>query len=246
MKTIFICLLLLISQPQFLSAQRYLPAKITLTDGQILEGSVLYKDWDDTPQRLDFKNQQGQTRRLGVADIAAFEVARSDKGTEVFRRKIAYIDVSPHKLDKLDEHSVPQFVLDTVLVQVLVSSEISLYRYQGAASKLHYLIEKDSVAELVFKQFYVPTDRGREVAMNNSFRKQLSKLTPAECAGRVPDFKRLRFAEKELIKAVSKINDCRSAKTAYAYRVEKRPIFCWEAPAPPTSSRLSPRLCRRC
>ncbi len=210
---------LMLCQP--LAAQRYLPATITFHSGQIESGSVYHGSWVETPQFFFFMNQAGTEQKLSVEKIKSVKVTRKDGMVEYFECKEVMVNRSPTKIADLEIGSTPRMEKDTVFLQTFLISEVNLYLLKQDGVN-HFFAEKDSLMELVFKQ-YLTEFNDRKLLKNNRFRQQLLAMT-IDCPYLKDRILRISYDEKQIRDVLLEYNKCKKTEIEYQYKPEKLKI----------------------
>ena len=208
--------LLALSQP--VAAQRYLPAAITFHSGQTESGEVFYGNWVETPQSFRFMNKAGVEKKYGVNDLRSVEVTRKDGKKEHYECRSVMVNRSPTKLTELETGPVPRMVSDTVFMQTLLLSEVNFYLFKESEAK-HFFVEKDSLQELVFKQ-YLKDPNDFDLMKNNRFRQQLLALT-IDCPYLRDQILKISYEEKQIRDVLLEYNKCKKTEITYQYKPEK-------------------------
>ncbi|MCB0521977.1 MAG: hypothetical protein H6577_00025 [Lewinellaceae bacterium] len=205
----------------FIIAQKdYLPGTIVKLNGEILTGGIDYQNWKKNPSFILFKSNNGQESKYTYQDMASFEVLRPDKKLERYRRAIVQLNVSPTALDKLDDNPYPILKTDTLLLMVLVDSEIDLLYYNGGSKGSHffYATTDGKVEELITKEFI--TKGSRQINVNDQYRIQIYNLTPDCDEKDKPQILKLKYEKKQLMAAFMSINKCLSHDPDYLFENE--------------------------
>jgi len=128
------------------------------------------------------------------------------------------VNRSPTKLTELETGPVPRMVSDTVFMQTLLLSEVNFYLFKESEAK-HFFVEKDSLQELVFKQ-YLKDPNDFDLMKNNRFRQQLLALT-IDCPYLRDQILKISYEEKQIRDVLLEYNKCKKTEITYQYKPEK-------------------------
>jgi hypothetical protein len=135
-----------------------------------LKGFIDYRRWDRSPGKIRFKNTV-QTSEYLPLQIKAFSVAG-----ENYISAAVDVDNSPYKLGFLDTSPMPNFVRDTVFLQVLIQGTKSLFYLKDTSGKNHFYISDGGLyVPLVYKQYTVVTKTAaKSLRANTGYKGTLS------------------------------------------------------------------------
>ena len=201
-----------------LKAQSYLPATITHQSGLKETGAVYLGNWIETPQSFRFKNAAGIEQKYGIKQLRSVEVMRKDGKTEYFECRIVMVNRSPAKLAELEVGAAPRMERDTVFLQTLLLSSVNLYLLKQHEVN-HYFAEKDSLEELIFKQ-YLREPNDPALMKNNRFRQQLLALT-LDCPFLRDRILKTNYEMKQIRELLLEYNKCNRTAVIYQYKHEK-------------------------
>lgn len=128
-----------------------------------------------------------------------------------FVSKTVEIDKSSNSLSNMSWSKNPENVIENVFLKVLVQGDYELLKYDAFDSEKFYLFKGGKVTQLISKKF-LSNDL---IKVNMSFRSQLSKLLT--CGIENDNIAKTDYEEKDLIKIVSKHNQCSNPDTDYSY-----------------------------
>lgn len=206
---------------QDVAAQRYLPATITFHSGQTESGTIFHGNWIETPQFFRFMNQAGTEQKYGVDELKSVELTRKDGFTEYFECRVVMVNRSSNKLTELETGPAPRMEKDTVFMQTLLRSKINLYLFKEVETE-HFFAEKDSLQELVFKQ-YLKEPNDPTLMKNNRFRQQLLALT-IDCPYLREFILNVSYNESAIRKILLEYNKCKETAVEYQFKREKLKI----------------------
>jgi hypothetical protein len=212
-----ICLL----ASHFLAAQRFLQATVTLRDGTTESGQIAYGFWGNTPQHIRFKSGSGGARVYRAEDINGFEVRRKDGKIERFVRKVVAVNRSlGGDLNDLDIGPEVKMEADTVFLQVLLASDLSLLELVEGGRAHFFAMWQDSTYELIYKRYYRDENARYRVYSNDRYRRQLGTLAYEYPALR-DQLPKLLYNESALLRWVADFNNARNAPLRYLFAPER-------------------------
>lgn len=200
-----------------LSAQTiYTPAYLIETNGTRIEGEVGFPDWPYNPETFLFKDHvSGKEVFRSVRDVA-------EVGTDefVFRRFVVELDKSldDDPLSNTSNRLVME--LDTLLLQVILDGEISLYRYLKPGLKRFFLKRPDApIAQLKYKRYSID---GVIIRYNRNYRQQLFRYLKCGYQEAI-DFEEVKYGLPSLLKAFETYHQYNDLPyQTYTYRFQRR------------------------
>ncbi len=217
------CLSILTMTTNLCGQKNYLPGSVTKINGTTETGWVDYRNWQKNPRSIGFKSAKGQEAQLSSKDLALFEVMRSDKKLERYKRAIVQVDLSPTKLEELDANPLPVFKTDTLLLLVLMESDLDLYFLVDEADDFHFFYgtnESEEIKELVHKEYI--QEGTQRVVVNYQYRKQLLELAQDCKEINLKDMTALRYEMVAIMKMAKAINICLGNKPSYVFEAERQ------------------------
>lgn len=172
MRKFYLCVAgILLGSSACLAQKNYLPGFIIKSPGDTLKGFIEYKRWDRSPLKIFFKKllEEKPTEYTPI-QIKSFGVAN-----ENYESAIVDVDASPHKIAELSQTSTPEFIRDTVFLQILVQGEKTLLHLKDRNAKNHFYIkEEEKYQPLVYKQYIIMGGpSGKFMAKNESYKNLL-------------------------------------------------------------------------
>ncbi|MEI6411745.1 MAG: hypothetical protein WCR52_20305, partial [Bacteroidota bacterium] len=113
----------------------------------------------------------------------------------------------------------PSMKADTLIMQVLLQADFTLYGYVEDKVK-HLFIEKDSIRELIYKRFFVNDQITNRISENNRFRQQLLIFT-RDCPDLQHRIQKMTCNEHDVQKLLTDYCVCKNIKVAYSNRPER-------------------------
>jgi hypothetical protein len=119
MRKIFIVAVYVLNGLAVFSQEKFLNGFIVKAEGDTLRGQVAYRKWDRNPVRITFRKSETSAPEIYYPlQVRSFSVA-----DEYYEGAVVDVDISPYKIGELDQKSEPDFVKDTVFLQVLVREQ---------------------------------------------------------------------------------------------------------------------------
>ena len=221
MKTLILSTVLLaFLSPLSLHAQNYRPGTITLTTGETRTGDIWYNFSNNSPAAIRFRDANGTTSTFTPLTARALSLTRKDGQPEQYVGRIVWVNRSATGLTELETDPLPRMVRDTLFLQVLLESQLSLYSL-NQNNHQQFLVEKDdSIHTLIYKQFYRNDAVRSAISENNMFRQQLMILTLDQ-----PDLQKqilaLPYKEKNIQALLQDYSQASNAKIAYKFQPER-------------------------
>lgn len=197
--------------PLFSPAQsNYKPGYVVTLQRDTLKGVVDYKEWDNNPKQINYKNNADDSpaQEFDVHKAKAFAI----NGLEYYERSVVSASQDAVDINKISSKLDSSYRTDTVFLHVLAQGKyLTLYSYTDAIKLRFYVSETGSPQlppqELEFHAFYNP-DATNTVHYVNRYRVQLHY--EAEKIGKDNSLSGLiseaGYNESDLVKVVNKIN----------------------------------------
>lgn len=217
------CLLMTVFSCTFSSAQTfYKPGSVTTNNGEIIRGWIDYRQWGKNPDSIKFRQTENSSPVIySLNNVAYFEI----DGLDRYERAVVSKDMRPVEMSELETVTTDTTIVGTVFLRVLVKGELSLYEYYD--SKPHFYIKEEGkdYQELFYKVYLV--DANSRLFTRHIFRDQLKGLLVS--AGKpdalMPLLKAVNYKEKDLVKAVEKINGILyNGAISYKIPKQKQPV----------------------
>jgi hypothetical protein len=206
------------------------PCTLTFLNGKTARGEMYVTIKNATMQQVTFFSGTGKSEAYDVRQLAAFEYERKDGKTERFVRRVVDVDHSPHELGDLETAPNPTFRRDTVFMQVLVEGAyVSLYEMIDSKRKIHFFVERDSIRELIYKEYYdqknvtgpFPLSNHTVISKNNIFRRQLAQLAESTCKTVFDKVGTLIYKREVLMPIAGELNTCHGQPVSYTWKKER-------------------------
>ncbi len=151
--------------------ENFQPGYILQNNGDTVYGSIDYRNWEKSPDRITFKatnNSEPQIYR--PMTIKGFMVADAR-----YRGAVLQTEVSPVNTNDLDYEPALRFETDTTFLEVLVQGTKELLYYMNEeGNRQFYLCNGNEISFLTFKKYLKDFEGKTIIAENNNFRNQLS------------------------------------------------------------------------
>jgi len=211
MNKLYNVLLVAVLLPFFSLAQsNYKTGYIVNLKGDTIHGFIDYKEWDNNPKEITFKdNLNGnKSENYSTKNAAAFSIT----GLEQYQRFVLPISTDPTEVSKLATSLDTTTIIDTVFLKVNTTGRLlTLFRYTDDIKSRFFLLEAgDSQPfELIYHAYY-NADKSSSVQYIPRYRSQLEYLAQKYGVSTgVLDRKILAgtYSESGLIKIVQAINE---------------------------------------
>jgi hypothetical protein len=183
--------------------QQYTPAVLINKEGDSVRCEIAYKRWDKNPRSIKVR---GTSKSLYLpGDIKGFTVAK-----ESYVSAFVDVEISPYKLDQLEDNANYKYRSDTVFLQQLVGGSRSLYFLQDQDGKKHFYIYDGKFVHLDYKQ-YKRKDDTKSINAKSvvASRKYLGQLTNyLNCPGIQDRIAKVQYEAGALTKLFMKYYEC--------------------------------------
>jgi hypothetical protein len=211
MKKIFVTLTFVFILLNVFAQKNFSVGYIITNTNEKIEGEINDLDWRINPSSIEFrKNSQSSVISYSANSINEFSV-----NERVYWGRVVKLDQSSHKSeDLLKGKNLIQNVIDTVFLEVLLSSKVSLLYALTKNDKPHFLYEKDGlITELIVKKTVISNkdDLGNNtkqvVVTSDLYKGQLTALMK-DCPEVQELINKLKLSTKDLQKLFSKYLGC--------------------------------------
>jgi len=212
MKRLFTYLILIVTGITCYAQISYEKGYYITNSGTKVEGLIKNLDWNKTPDKFKFKNNENSdSQTLTLDEVAAFEIYDVLK----YERHEFRYDKTNNNLDRLTTERAPLYADGRAFLQVLVEGKASLYYYS--------IYKKDTsspIELLVYKKYR--SAKG-DLLENNDFRKQL--YTNLTCDALSIDASlSLDYYKSDLIEFFKAYNVCQNSE-AIVFKPKKKDLF---------------------
>lgn len=147
---------------------------VTTISGEVIEGVLA--------SGLDQLNGKEVAILVGEDEVTLKkgEISSLVAGNQIFLRYVLKIDTKPILRNQLTLDKEPEFVLDTVLLEKIVSGPVNLFRLIDKKKKEHFFIQPGNELpfELIYTRYLQYDENGRALPVkeNNRYKTQLATL----------------------------------------------------------------------
>lgn len=170
----------LLLMPFYASAQtNYVPGMAVNLSGDTLRGEINYKDWDNNPKTIQFKNAEGKVLKLGTADIKYFGLITGHLAE--YQRYAGPLTMNSIDVNYLRQARDTTVKFDTVFLRVLQKGKNVTLLTLSDNFKTRFFIEETGstdARELLFRVYLsgeVSNGSNRTV-YENTYQRQLYAL----------------------------------------------------------------------
>ncbi|PHI18079.1 hypothetical protein CEQ90_19755 [Lewinellaceae bacterium SD302] len=184
-----------------------------LNDNTRVESLINNKDWNSNPTEFEYKvNDLTEPVLISIENVKEFGVYSSTK----YIRDTIEVDISSTNIRTLSKNRNPILREKIVFLNVLIDGPASLYEYRNSGIVQYYFkTDQNQVEHLVFKNYELINDRGRQIKENNRYKQQLSVGLQDGCI-QAKSFGRLKYSKSSLSKLITEYNSCNnSSKDAF-------------------------------
>tara|TARA_R110002124_G_scaffold57700_4_gene161311 strand:- start:35821 stop:37071 length:1251 start_codon:yes stop_codon:yes gene_type:complete len=216
MKFIFAFVFFILIFNEAVSQEKYLPGYIKTLEGDTLPGLIDYRNWDNNPKTVFFK-QKGQDRIkvYKPLDIAEFGVL-----DEIYVGAAVEKEVTKNTVYVHSESSAIQVRMDTIFLQTLVLGEKSLLGMKSSGKENYYIKEGNSYTLLKYK-WYLVEQNGKELkAENETYKRQLASYL-GDCLYMTATLEGASYDSKSLESIFMKYYECKDGLPAFKKVREK-------------------------
>lgn len=215
-------LLCLLCYTQLSHAQKsYHPGSIIKADGQILEGFIEVRNWNNTPTEVRFKKKLNEEREVYPASqVQSFQV-----NDYVFEGAEVEIETSPSGLGDLDLDDSLHIVVRQIFLQKIVGGEISLFYHRNKMGKENLYLQKEGNFILLRSKKYASKNKKgiKTIRENRTYIGRLSEYLSA-CSYIQTSLVQVVYTKKSLTELIKSYYTCTHSDITYQKKKEKIPI----------------------
>lgn len=207
------------------SQNKFLPGKLSLINGQDLEGKIKYLNWENSPRKISIQVGD-KIETFTTNEVKNFEVQRRDGEVELYEQIIFDKDISPFRLNELSTSREPVLSRDTVLLKVLLYGPINLYHFKEPDSKVQFIVKKGTEVIALLNHQFLQEYNSTKIISSTRYKTQLGNLI-SDCEKLDPrDLIQLKYKQKELVHLLKIYRDCfiSSLKNEFSYQEEKNKV----------------------
>ncbi len=209
MKNLYIILVILFLFPVCSSAQaNYKAGYIVTLKGDTLQGFIDYKEWDRSPNQIDFVKQIGQATSdvYTPKNTKAFAI----NGLEYFEQHEVAISQGAVDLAHLSTRIDTNTKTNTVFLKILNKGQyVNLYRHTDDIKTRFYILDivTNRVEELIYHAYYTPNEDKIQYVKRFQFQlqyiSQIHHIDNKQLGRRILN---ANYSEDEIKKIISIIN----------------------------------------
>jgi len=191
----------------------YVPGVAVNLSGDTLRGEINYKDWDNNPKTIQFKNAEGKILKLGTGDIKYFAVT-TDHLSE-YQRYMGPVTMDQTDINHLYTGRDTTVRPDTVFLRVLQKGKNVTLLTLSDNFKTRFFIEETpstNAVELIYRIYLsgeVSNGSNRAV-YENGYQRQLYTLTQKfnVATDKLANYiEKSEYREGDLLEITGKINN---------------------------------------
>lgn len=193
---------------------------IITNNGDRIDGYIDYRDWDKSPDRIEFR-KQGSDKSTYYSPV---EVKEFSVSGEIYRSAVVEIETSPRSSQKLGKNPEYFFTVRTVFLQTIIAGEKSLFKYKDVQGHENFYIGADSGFDILKFKRYMKVVGGKQiiVGMNDYIGQLISYLS--DCQEMHFEHDNLKYNEPSLRKFFDKYHECKGSIPSYRKPKEKTRI----------------------
>lgn len=187
-------------------------------NGEKTECYIRNEGWESNPSKFDYKlTLDGDVNVLRMTNLKSVVIENAFK----FEKYTVELDESDRSLGRLSYERRPELSEKTVLLNVLIEGETTLYTYVDGNIRAFYYKKNDGdITSLVYKVY---TNEDRDILYNKRYQQQL--LTELSCEAISEKYiVRVDYNASDLTSFFLKYNECKG-ETATQFNKAKKAIF---------------------
>lgn len=198
MRNYFLLLLFYLFILNIKAQNKFEEGYIIKKNGEKINGLILNEDWLGSPKQIVFKpNLESENFSIETNDLQKFVVSNSF----VFERFTVDIDRYSKNLNLLDKSRKSNFQKESLLLELLIEGEVSLYKYYTDGAEYFYYTKNNNIFPLEYKVYRGPNNTLSE---NLNYKKTLrDEFT---CKTKINS--EFSYKERNFVTFFKKINDC--------------------------------------
>jgi len=165
-------------------------------------------DWRDNPKSFNYKLSQDDTdvKTESLATVSEFGIENFSK----FKRFTVNIEYSSNDVKTMTTAKNPEWKLETLFLEELVSGEATLYMYSNKNFTKYFYETKSAPVEQLVRIKYLT--EGIFIQENNFYKQQLFNNVRCE---KTPDkdFNKISYEKSDLVRHFMKFNSCSETPT---------------------------------
>lgn len=198
------------------SQENYISGYVIKNNGDTLSGFLDYRNWDNNPERIKFKANDGALLIFLPADIKAFAIAN-----EAYLSGIIQTEVSTNETNLLNFETQFNIQADTAFLQTLVAGKKSLYLYKTSEGKENFYVKNDTGFELLlYKKYLKAQGDKRAIRENKQYVSQLMTYL-SDCSSVHSKLKNTLYKPGSLVALFQHYYDCMGTDMSFIKKSEK-------------------------
>tara|TARA_R110001606_G_scaffold98154_4_gene216932 strand:+ start:3656 stop:4975 length:1320 start_codon:yes stop_codon:yes gene_type:complete len=217
---LFTALILFLSTAIFFNVfaqNSYFPGIIIKSEGDTLSCFIRYNNSEVNPTKVSFKTiQNGDVYTLSFNQIREYHVL-----DEIYVSAIVDTEISPSKINYLTFDQSLQIEVDTVLLQVIVRGDKSLYYYRNSNGNENLFIgDNDQFILLKYKKYLSQGVTTNEIKEDKTFKIQLMSYL-FDCPNIGEYTSNIGYSKSSIEKLFLRYYDCTSSNIIFRKETEK-------------------------
>ena len=186
-------------------------------DNQRIACEILDKGWRSTPSEIEYRlNTEASSKTATVTDLNGFGIDNCCR----YIRYFGEVDASSDDLGELSRYPGPDWVTDSIFLEVLLEGKASLYLHRsGNTEKFFLQLDDEPIQPLLRKRF---RNAQNLIGTNNHFRSQLKRLLICEGLN-VNRLSSLNYEERPLTNYLRAYNSCQGVPSS-GFSKERTPF----------------------
>lgn len=187
-------------------------------NGEKTECYIRNEGWQSNPSKFTYKlTQDGDVKVLRMTNLKSISIDNAFK----FEKHTVQLDDADRSLGKLTYKRNPEFSEKTLLLNVLIEGESTLYSYvDGNIKAFYYKRKNEDITPLVYKVY---TNEKRDILYNKRYQQQL--ITEFSCEAISKKYiVRVDYNTRGLTSFFLKYNECKG-ETSTQFNKAKKGTF---------------------
>ncbi len=171
MPVLRILLLTLIPVVNLLGQDNFVLGKITLSNGEVLSGSINDLYWDYTPSFIQFKDNNGKVSKFYPQDVLDFQIGEK----AIYLSRPVEYDSILNESSEIFNNKNPLYSKKHLFLKVLIKASKSLLVYSADVD--HFFVQYDNKVEELVSHHYKAKISDNVIKMENKlYIIQLAKI----------------------------------------------------------------------
>lgn len=213
-----IVLLGLISLNGFGQTRNYKKGTVTLSNGEIQPGFILYRNWKQTPYNISFKKSiADQAKTLDTTTIKGFEI-NDNNIHELFELHRIKVDTSAFDQDlHVRKTDTAQIAEQNLFMRCIRKGSISFYKINIADVDLYYISKNNETpTELVYRKFL---NDNNHISLRSTYIYQLGEyLTKCKDINQ-QQLNSVNYTQSDLLKLIDKCTELNQTFVEKSFKI---------------------------